>query len=156
VTRLAPAALLASALASLGLTMVALAGCQGASAAPKPVQVGGAYVIESGGLAQVDAYLVIRNPGAADQLLRVTSSAGGTVVLRGPRTPLSTSARSVSKLEVPARTMLRLTPNGIHLVILHSGPIHPGGDVTLTLVFARAGTVRVAAQVTNLQRGAGG
>jgi copper(I)-binding protein len=150
VSRLALPGRAGALLAGLGLTALALTGCQRASADSKPIQVGGAYVIESDGLARLDAYLVIRNAGPADHLVRVTSSAGGTVALRGPRSPLSSVARDVGVLTVPAHRVIRLTTNGIHLVILHSGPIHAGRYITLTLVFSRAGAVRVQAQVTKL------
>jgi copper(I)-binding protein len=129
--------------------LTALTACTPA-AAREPIKIGGAYVVEADGPADVDAYLVIRNNGAADHLLRVTSSAGGTVVLRGPHVPASWSDRSVRDLAIPAHSMIRLGPNGLHLAIIHSGHLIPGRNITLTLVFARGGRLKVAAPVTNL------
>jgi copper(I)-binding protein len=137
----------------LGCTTAAalvLAGCSGAASSTAPIKLGAAYVLEADGQGDVDAYLVIRNSGAADHLLRVTSSSGGTVVLRGPSIPVSLSAASVRYLAVPAHSMVRLGPNGLHLVIIGSKRLIPGRYITLTLVFARAGRLQVAAQVTNL------
>jgi copper(I)-binding protein len=133
-----------------------LAGCTRPGAPADPISVGSAYVIEAGGRAVVDAYLVIRNNGGADHLLRASSSAGGTVVLRGPVNPHSMTARQVSQLTIPAHTLLRLLPSGIHLVILNSGPIRQGRYITLTLVFSGAGRLQVSAQVTNLDGKGGG
>jgi copper(I)-binding protein len=134
----------------------ALCGCARPAAATAPIALGSAYVIEAGGQASsVDAYLVIRNAGAADHLLRVTSSAGGTIVLRGEPTAGLSSAPSISRLAIPAHRTIRLVPNGMHLVIVGSRRLTQGRYITLTLVFARAGAIRIPAQVTNLQ-GSGG
>jgi copper(I)-binding protein len=46
-----------------------------------------------------------------------------------------------------------MAPDGIHMLITGAGPMHGGKDITLTLVFARAGPVSVVAQVTNPQSG---
>ncbi len=140
----------AAALAGLLCAVVALTACTPGSSEQQPIKIGGAYVVEADGPSDVDAYLVIRNSGAANHLLRVTSSGGGTVVLRGPHVPASVSDTSVRDLAIPAHSMVRLGPNGLHLVIIHSGHLTPGRNVTLTLVFSRGGRLQVAASVTNL------
>lgn len=130
--------------------VLALAGCASTARSGHPIELASAYVVDSDGPASLDAYVVIRNSGPADHLVKVTSSAGGTVLLRGPSRPGSPSGRTVSELAIPADSLVRLIPTGVHLVIVHSGPVRRGRFVTLTLTFAHAGTVRIPAQVTNL------
>jgi copper(I)-binding protein len=146
-----PVAVWVSVITSLVLA-AGLTGCSGQHLSAPPIKVASAYVMLLSGSGDVDAYLVIQNSGAADRLLTARSSAGGTVILRGLTSPGPT-IRTVSALRIPGRSIVRLAPTGIHLVITQSGPMHQGTDVTLTLVFAHAGTVRVAAEVTNPQRG---
>jgi copper(I)-binding protein len=140
----------AAAFACLACAVAALTACTPSSSGQQPIKIGGAYIVEADGPSDVDAYLVIRNSCAANHLLRVTSSGGGTVVLRGPHIPASASDSSVRDLAIPAHSMVRLGPNGLHLVIIHSGHLIPGRNVTLTLVFSRGGRMQVAASVTNL------
>ena len=46
-----------------------------------------------------------------------------------------------------------MVPDGYHMLITGAGPIRGGKDITLTLVFARAGRVLVVAQVTDPSTG---
>jgi copper(I)-binding protein len=146
--------LVRAAAASLALTLGgALAGCAQQAAASTPqMQLATAWVGESPGSSITSAYLVIRNNGAADRLISARSSAGGTVTLRGPVDGPAVM-RTVTAVPVPARTLVRLDPNGYHLVITGSRPMKPDTQITLTLVFAHAGTYRVAAEVTNPETG---
>jgi periplasmic copper chaperone A len=144
--------------AGLALTLgIALAGCARAQASGPRMELATAYV-GAPQAGSTDAYLVIRNNGAADRLVSATSSAGGTVTLRGPASghAVSTSGsgmRSIAAISVPAHTLIRLDPNGYHLVIRGSGPMKAGTEITLTLRFAKAGTYKVAAEVTNAETG---
>jgi copper(I)-binding protein len=140
-------------LAGTGLASTGLAGCARLRPAAPLITLTSAYVLQPTGPGTVDGYLVIQNSGSADQLLAVRSSAGGTVMLRGPVADGAAAVRTVRALTIPGHSIVRLDPADIHLVIIRSGPMRHGTDITLTLVFARAGTVRVAAQVTNPQRG---
>ena len=73
-----------------------------------------------------------------------------------PTNTASARATAVSKTVVagiPAHSTLAMRPNGIHMVITGAGQMRGGKDITLTLVFARAGQVSVIAQVTNPQSG---
>jgi copper(I)-binding protein len=144
--------------AGLMLTLgSALAGCAQAQASGPRIELATAYV----GTPQAgttDAYLVIRNNGAADRLVSVASSAGGTVTLRGPAhgSPVAAGGsgmRNIAAISVPAHTLIRLDPNGYHLAISGSGPMKAGTEITLTLRFAKAGTYKVAAEVTNAETG---
>ena len=134
---------------------LALAGCAGQQPAPRGprMQLDTATVNSSKGASPIDAYLVIRNNGATDRLVSARSSAGGTVTLSGPATGNPAAMRAVAAITVPGHTLIRLVPNGYHLVITGSGPMRSGTEITLTLRFAQAGTYHVAAEVTNPQTG---
>jgi len=141
-------------IASVGLIAAAgLAGCSGAQASSVPIKVASAYVLQSTSAGVTDGYLVIQNAGSVDRLLAVRSSAGGTIIPRGPIAPGTTAVQTVSALRIPGHSLVRLDPGDIHLVVTGSRPMRQGTNVTLTLVFARAGIIKVAAEVTNPQTG---
>jgi copper(I)-binding protein len=117
------------------------------------IKLASAYLMQPTWPGVIDGYVVIQNLGSADQLLAVRSSAGGTIVLRGLAGQGAATVRTVSALSIPGHSIVRLDPAGVHLVITRSAPMHQGTEITLTLVFARAGAVRVAALVTNPQTG---
>jgi copper(I)-binding protein len=129
----------------------AVAGCAQQAAAVTSIQLGTAYVnVPAPGSGDVtDAYLAIQNNGAADRLLSARTSVGGRVTFREPDGAGSTAMKTVPELGVPADTLLRLSPDSDHLLITGAGAMQAGRQITLTLVFARAGTMSVAAEVTN-------
>lgn len=136
--------------------MMGLAGCvRTAQAATAPIKLISAYVIQPTGAGITDGYLMIQNSGPADRLLTVNSSEGGQVMLFGPAGQAG-QMREVGTLSIPAHSIVRLDPADVHLVITHSRPLHGGTEITLTLRFARAGIVRVAAEVTNMQSNGSG
>jgi periplasmic copper chaperone A len=143
--------------AAAGLLMVlgaALSGCAGQAAASSPrMELATAYVGQPQGSDITDAYLVIRNTGNADRLISATTSVGGTVTLRGPVGGQTTAMRTVSFIPMPGHALVRLDPNGFHLVISGARPMKSGTNITLTLRFAHAGIFRVPAEVTNPQTG---
>jgi len=153
--RLQPAKIVqACAAVCLAVVAAGLAGCARPPANAAPViKVASAFVMLSSGPGVIDGYLVIQNLGSADQLLAVRSSAGGTVILRGQAGQAASAIRTVSALSIPGHSVVRLDPTSVHLVIIRSAPMRQGTEITLTLVFARAGTVRVPALVTNPQTG---
>jgi copper(I)-binding protein len=61
--------------------------------------------------------------------------------------------RSVPDIGIPADTLLRLSPDGSHLMIAGAGPMKGGTLITLTLTFAKSGTMSVQADVTNPESG---
>jgi copper(I)-binding protein len=85
----------------------------------------------------------------------VTTSVGGTVELRAPESADVSPVimRTVPDIDIPADTMVQLVPNNYHLLISGAKPLVDGKDITLSLKFARAGTVTVLALVTNPQNG---
>jgi copper(I)-binding protein len=150
---LASSGLARGAVAALAVALgAALSGCAVRAEASGPVmELATAYVGAPQNGEATDAYLVIRNNGAADQLVSARTSAGGTVTLHGPAG--TDGPQSVSSIRVPGHTMIRLDPNSYHLVITGAGPMKAGADITLTLTFARSGSFSVPAEVTNPQTG---
>lgn len=116
----------------------------------------GAYVQQPAGTGQSTVgYLDIRNNGAADSLVSVSTSVGGTVALRAPdgRDSASVLMHTVTSIPVPAGATTQLIPNGYHLLISGAGAMHDGKDIQLTLKFAHASPLTVYALVTNPQNG---
>ncbi len=138
------------------LAVGALAGCTTQKPAVVPIRVGNAFVMQANGVQTLAGYLVISNLGSPDRLLSVRSSAGGKVVLLGPSTSGGAAARQLADLIIPAHRLTRLDPTGDHLEIVGSNPVKVGNDVTLTLVFAHAGTMHVQAQISNAETDSGG
>ena len=116
----------------------------------------GAYVQQPASAGQTTVgYLDIRNNGAADELVSVSTSVGGTVELRGPAaTGVSPVVmRTVKDIPIPADATTQLIPNSYHLLITNPGPMHDGKDIYLKLTFAKGGSMTVIALVTDPQNG---
>ena len=126
-----------------------LAGCAQKAAAAASLQVGTAYVEvpSSGGITA--GYLAIQNDGPADRLISARTSVGGRVILRAPVRPGGSAMRTVPDIRIPANSLVRLSPDGYHLLITGAGPMKGGTQITLTLVFAKGGTMSIVADVTN-------
>jgi copper(I)-binding protein len=131
----------------------ALAGCAQKAVAAASLQVGTAYVEVPGTSDVTAAYLVIRNNGPADRLVSARTSVGGRVTFRAPSPAGDTTMRTVPDIGVPADSLLRLSPDGSHLLITGAGPMKGGTQITLTLTFAKGGTMSVEAEVTNPESG---
>ena len=145
------ARLLAAATAVAGLA--GLAGCAAPAVAGSQVQLSTAFVPVPQTPGTTVAYVVIRNNGPADRLVAARTSAGGRVTFRRASGPAAATMATIASVRVPAHSTLAMRPDGIHMLITGVGRIHGGKDITLTLVFARAGPVSVVAQVTNPQSG---
>jgi len=144
----------ARALAGCAVAAVAgLAGCAAPAGASASIELATAYVPVPQAPGTTVAYVVIRNNGGADRLVSARTSVGGTVTFRVARGPAAARMGTVSSVAVPAHSTLAMRPNGVHMVITGAGRMRGGKDITLTLVFARAGPVSVIAQVTNPQSG---
>jgi copper(I)-binding protein len=120
------------------------------------VGAGNAYIAIPVTSGTTDAYLEIRNNGAAaDELVSARLSVAGTVSLRAPVTRGTSvmSMRSVSDIPIPANSTVHLAPNGYHLLITGANHLQSGKAITLKLTFAHAGTIDVIALVTNPQSG---
>jgi copper(I)-binding protein len=139
----------AALLAALGVT-----GC-GPTSGASSIAIASAYVPQPTKPGTTVAYLDIRNNGAADRLIAVHTSVGGTVQFRAPmsRQDDMLAMRTVPDIAIPADTMVQLNPDHDYLLITGAGAMHDGKDITLRLTFANAGTVTVIALVTNPQSG---
>src|ERR1700683_1446291 len=136
------------------LAAPAVTGCATANAASAP-SVASAYVPQPTKPGTTVAYLDIRNNGAADRLIAVHTSVGGTVQFRAPMSRQADVLlmRTVPDIAIPADAMVQLNPDHDYLLITGAGAMHDGKDITLRLTFANAGTVTVIALVTNPQSG---
>jgi copper(I)-binding protein len=147
----------------IGLTGVALATAFGAAACSSANHGGGSGIVTNGAYVQQPAalgsttvgYLDIRNNGAPDELISVSTSVGGTVELRGPvaKGVSPVLMHTVKDIPIPSDATTQLIPNSYHLLITHPGAMHDGKDIYLKLTFAHAGSMTVIALVTNPQNG---
>jgi copper(I)-binding protein len=139
------------------MTALAVAGCSAAKARTgSSIAATAAYVQQPAATGKATVgYLDIRNNGAADTLVSVTTSAGGTVALRGPVRPGVSPVvmHTVADIPIPSDATTQLIPNSYHLLISGAGPMHDGKDITLKLTFAHAGTITILALVTNPESG---
>jgi copper(I)-binding protein len=145
------------AVGALGL-LLAATGCAAAQASSggSAMAPTSAYVEQPSATGKATVgYLDIRNNGADDELVSVTTSVGGTVELRGPAQPHKSPVvmRTVRDIPLPSDTLTQLIPNSYHLLITGAGPMHDGKDITLTLNFAQGNSVTVLALVTDPQSG---
>jgi copper(I)-binding protein len=139
----------AVAAAVLAVGAGALAGCAAKAAAAASIQAGNGYVVVPASGGTTEAFLVIRNNGSADRLTSVRTSAGGRVVFRVPVRPGAITMRTVSNISIPAHATVRFSPDSPHLLLTGTRPLHGGTQLTLTLAFAKGGTMSVVAVVTN-------
>jgi copper(I)-binding protein len=135
------------------VAVACLAGCAAPAGASVPIELSTAYVPVPQTPGTTVAYLVIQNNGPADRLVSARTSAGGQITFRQATGPGAAAVRTVASVPIAAHTTMAMAPDSYHMVITGVGPLHGGKDVTLTLVFARAGPVSVIAQVTNPQSG---
>ena len=97
-------------------------------------------------------YLTVRNAGAADRLVSVTSPAAAKV-----ETHITVKDGDVSRMRevkgyaVPAKGSLALAPGGSHLMLVGlKAPLKEGDKVPLVLRFEKAGEVKTALAVRAL------
>ena len=127
----------------------AMAGCSTARHGSS-IAATAAYIQQPTGKTTV-GYLDIRNNGAADRLISVSTSVGGTVQFRAPLRKGVTPVvmHTVSDIPIPANSTTELVPDSYHLLISGPGPMSDGKAITLRLTFAHAGTITILALVTN-------
>ena len=97
-------------------------------------------------------YLTIRNAGAADKLVSVSSPAAEKV-----ETHVTVKDGDISRMReakgyaVPAKAKLELTPSGSHLMLVNiKAPLKEGDKVPLVLRFEKAGEVKTELAVRPL------
>ncbi len=135
------------------LAVTGLAGCYARASAAPAILLSTAFVPQPTAAGRTVGYLLIRNNGRRDRLISARTSAGGRVTFAAPMRSGSSAVRAVPSIPIPADSVVRLNPAGLHLLITGTGPLPGGKDITLTLTFAHAGPVSVTAQVTNPQTG---
>ena len=137
-------------------TMAAAAAMAGCSTARQGSSIAAtaAYIQLPTGKTTV-GYLDIRNNGAADRLISVSTSVGGTVQFRAPLRKGVTPVvmHTVSDIPIPANSTTELVPDSYHLLISEPGPMQDGKAITLRLTLAHAGTITILALVTNPESG---
>ena len=134
-------------LAAAGVT-----GCYARAGAATSIQIATAYVPQPALPGQTVAYVVIRNNGPRDRLVGARTSVGGRVAFRAADGG-STAMHTIPSISIPANSIVRLVPDGLHMLITGAGPMRGGKDITITLIFAHAGSQSVVAQVTNPESG---
>ena len=142
------------ALATAALAALSLGGCMTRAGDTPAIQLATAYVPLPQAPHTTVAYVVIRNNGGADRLTGASTSAGGRVRFQVTYGPGARLTRTVKAIQIPAHSTVKMVPDGPHLLISGIGPVRGGKDITLTLVFARAGRVSVPAPV--IDPGSGG
>jgi copper(I)-binding protein len=124
--------------AGCALAVLAITGCSAAnasSAAPS-IAIPSAYInLPTGDTTY--GYLDIRDNGAADELLSVTTSVGGKVSFIAPE-----------HLDVQPVIMHKISE-----IPIAADAVTAGHDITLTLTFARGGKITILALVTNPETG---
>ena len=132
------------------VAVAALAACStGAATAPT---ISDAWVRPAMGPDRPAAgYMVITNTSSqADALLSVSTPGASSVEIHETATDASgmMGMHPIPRLEVPAGGTVKLEPGGYHLMIMGlTRPLEVGQKVELELVFERAGTVVVEADV---------
>jgi copper(I)-binding protein len=133
--------------------VVTVTGCGAAPRTGPIIQLSSAQVTEPNANGTTEAYVDVQNNGPADKIVAATLSVGGQVMLRSPAHPGVVVMRTVPSIVVPAKSSVGLDPNGSHLLVIEAGHMKAGTEITLTLVFAHAGSISVPALVTNPQTG---
>ena len=132
---------------------VLVSGCGAAPRSGPAIQLTSAQVTQPNATGTTEAYVDVQNNGPADKIIAARLSAGGRVMLRSPAHPGVVVMRTVPSIVIPAMSSVGLDPNGSHLLVIGAGRMKAGTEVTLTLVFARAGSISVPALVTNPETG---
>lgn len=110
------------------------------------------------GAVAAGAYLSIENKGkAADKLLRAASPAAGLVELHSMSMDGNVMRmRAVPSIDVAAGATVKLAPGGLHVMLQDlKRPLKEGERIPMTLVFERAGEVKVELAVQKSDAAAG-
>jgi copper(I)-binding protein len=121
-----------------------------ASATPRPIVVANAWTRPAMMGMNAAGYLTIANRGPVpDRLDSASSPVAVRVTLHESRITRNVSImRSVTSLPVAPHGRVTLSPGGFHLMLEGlKKPLKPGERAPMTLVFQRAGPVRVSLSV---------
>ena len=105
------------------------------------------------GTSSLAGYLVIKNTGSADdQLISASADFAGMVMLHKSVVDSNNVAtmQEVQSIDIPAGQTVTLQPGGFHIMFMNLKTTpQVGTKITLTLVFQKAGTITVQADVTS-------
>ena len=93
-------------------------------------------------------YLTMVNLSGGDRLVSVTTSAARRVEFVRRKGTAQGLGQQLTSISVPARATVNLNPFTTDIVLVGPAPMTAGRTVSITLTFARAGRVTVAAAVT--------
>jgi copper(I)-binding protein len=153
------AALVALGVVISGFAIVVACGSSddaGSAAAPTPVATLGKLQILDPWVRMTTndvsaLYLTVKNGGAADTLVKVTSDVSDKAqmhenVVDGASSSMKELPNGIA---VPANGDLSLDPGGYHVMLMDlKAPLKVGDTVQVELTFAQAGTVKVTVPVT--------
>ena len=116
------------------------------------ITVSGVWARPSLGSAEpTAAYLTITSTsGQADRLVSVSSPIAGAVEIHQTTTDATgmTGMDAMSGIDIAPGATVTLDPGGMHLMVTGlTKPLKPGDTLELHLVFQRAGTIVVSAEV---------
>jgi periplasmic copper chaperone A len=103
------------------------------------------------GTSSLAGYLTIKNTGSSDdQLISASADFAGMVMLH--KTVVSNNVatmQEVQSIDIPAGQTVTLQPGGFHIMFMNLKTTpQVGSKIALTLVFQKAGTISVQADVT--------
>lgn len=127
--------------------------CAAGSAAAGTLAVTDAWIRATPpGAATAAAYLTITNTGAADRLVGAATPAARSAELHThvEEGALHRMVHLTNGIAVPAGEAVRLTPGGLHLMLVDlATPLTPGTTVRLSLRFATAGQLEIEVPVVD-------
>lgn len=147
-TAMAGIAVVALGVAGLIRGAVALPAASAGSTGADPIVISNAYLRPPAPPTQEAAayFTVFNTTGEPDELLSVTSGAGGVAQLHSYVNGVMTAVAGA--VMIPAHGSLVLTTGGPHVMISKlTGTVKAGQTVTLELLFQNAGPITVAAPV---------
>lgn len=130
--------------------LVVLAACSGAPASPALPTISDAWARPGAAGAQSAAYMTITGAGQDDALISVSSAGAATAELHEATTDAEgmMGMRPIERLDVPGAGAVTLKPGGFHVMLMGlSAELAVGDTLALKLVFEKAGTVAVEAEI---------
>jgi protein SCO1/2 len=122
-------------------------------ASSESIRVAGAWSRSTAPGASVGVvYFEVINSGPADTLLTIECPAAQRVEMHATtRADGIMKMRPVSSVDIPERGRVAFTPGGLHAMLIGiKQPLQEGGRLPLTLVFRRAGKLRLEAAIQGL------
>jgi hypothetical protein len=130
--------------------VVALAACSGSPGSSAVPTISNAWARPGAAGAQSAAYMTITGAGQDDALISVASAAAATVELHESTTDAEgmMGMHPIERLDVPGNGAVTLEPGGFHVMLMGlSAELAVGDTLALELVFEKAGTVAVEAEI---------